>query len=131
MAKLKITILSGRSINQGVGKELGKFTKEYENSVAVCELDPEDFKTLNLKQKENVCVTTNSGSVILRAAESKRSPHQGVVYVPYGPWVNVIIGTETSGTGMPSYKGVPAEVEPAGNGHVKSARELLQGLYGK
>ena len=131
MAKLKMTLLTGRSIDQGVGKELGKLTKEYENSVAVCELDPEDIKALDLQQKENVRVTTNSGSVVLRTAESKRSPHQGVAYVPYGPWVNVIIGTETSGTGMPSYKGVPVEIEPAGNEHVKNARELLQSLYGK
>ena len=131
MAKLKITLLTGRSIDQGVGKELGKLTKEYENSVAVCELDPKDIKTLNLQQKENVRVTTNSGSVILRAAESKCSPHQGAAYVPYGPWVNIIIDTETSGTGMPSFKGVPAEVEPAGNEYVKNARELLHSLYGK
>ncbi len=131
MAKLKITLLTGRTIEQGVGKELGKLTKEYQNSVAICELDPEDIKALNLQYQENVRLTTNSGSVTLRTVESKGSPHQGVAYVPYGPWVNTIIGTETSGTGMPSYKGVPAEIEPAGNEQVKSARELLRDLYGK
>jgi formylmethanofuran dehydrogenase subunit D len=131
MARLKITLLTGRSIDQGVGKELGKLTKEYENSVAVCELDPEDIKVLNLKEKENVRVLTESGSVVLRAAESKRAPHRGVVYVPYGPWANVVIGAETSGTGMPSFKGVPAEVEPARDEAVPRIHELLRSLYGK
>jgi len=131
MARLKITLLTGRSIDQGVGKELGKLTKEYENSVAVCELDPEDIKVLNLKEKENVRVLTESGSVVLRAAESKRAPHRGVAYIPYGPWANVVIGAETSGTGMPSYKGVPAEVEPARSEAVLRIHELLRSLYGK
>jgi len=131
MTRLKITLLTGRSIDQGVSKELGKLTKEYEKSVAVCELDPEDVKLLNLKAKENVRVLTESGSIVLRAAESKRAPHRGVAYIPYGPWANVVIGPETSGTGMPSYKGVRAEVEPAGDEGVSGIRELLKSIHGK
>ncbi len=131
MVRLKVTLLTGRSINQGVGKELSKFSKEYEESVAICELDPEDLNLLDVCGEENVRVITESGSIILKAVESRRAPHRGVAYVPYGPWANVLIGSETAGTGMPSFKGVPAEVELAGTQRVTGMRDLLLSLYGK
>ncbi|MEM2094950.1 MAG: molybdopterin dinucleotide binding domain-containing protein [Candidatus Bathyarchaeia archaeon] len=131
MARLKMTLLTGRSINQGVGKELGKFSKEYEESVAVCELDPEDLKLLEINIGESILVKSEFGSVILRASESKRAPHRGVAYVPYGLWANLLTGVETAGTGMPYFKGLPVEVEPAKNEKVTSLRDLLKSLYGK
>ncbi|MEM2921120.1 MAG: molybdopterin dinucleotide binding domain-containing protein [Candidatus Bathyarchaeia archaeon] len=131
MARLKMTLLTGRTINQGVGKELGKFSKEYEESVAVCELDPEDLKLLEINIGESILVKSEFGSVILRASESKRAPHRGVAYVPYGLWANLLTGVETAGTGMPYFKGLPVEVEPAKNEKVTSLRDLLKSLYGK
>jgi len=40
-----VTLLTGRTIEQGVGKEQGKASKEYEESVSVCYMDPEDMKS--------------------------------------------------------------------------------------
>jgi len=30
--------------------------------------------------------------------------------MPYGPWVNMVIGADTQGTGMPNSKGVEAKI---------------------
>jgi formylmethanofuran dehydrogenase subunit D len=40
---VKVILISGRSIGQGRGKELGKFSEQYFQSVAICELSSEDM----------------------------------------------------------------------------------------
>lgn len=129
--KLQVTLITGRTIEQGVGKEQGKNSEEYNESVAVCHMDPEDVKKLGVKERTSVLVTTNYGSVVLRALKSMRAPHSGVIFVPYGPWANAVVDPETDGIGMPSLKGIPAEVEPAVDKRVLSLKELLKGQFGK
>ena len=124
-------MLTGRTIEQGVAKERGKFSEEYVESVSVCYLDPEDVKRLGVKDKTNVLVSTGYGSVVVKAVKSLRGPHPGVVFVPYGPWVNVLVDPETHGVGMPCLKGIPAEVEPAPDKPVLSLEELLREQFGK
>ncbi|MEM2103567.1 MAG: molybdopterin dinucleotide binding domain-containing protein [Candidatus Bathyarchaeia archaeon] len=124
--KLKVTLLTGRTIDQGVGKELGKSSKEYAESVSVCFMDPEDMKKLNVKDKTNVEVSTAFGSVVVKAVKSLRAPHPNVIFIPYGPWANVVVDPETHGIGMPSFKGIPATVEPASDKPVLGLEELLK-----
>lgn len=132
MAKIKVTLLSGRTINQGTGKEHGKTSQEYYENVAICEIDPTDIKTLDLKNGTNVKISTEHGTVTVKPIESKRGPHPKIIYMPYGPWVNVIISPTTHGTGMPSYKGIPAEIEPAApTERVLSLQELLEQTFRK
>lgn len=128
--KLRVTLLTGRTIEQGVAKERGKFSEEYMESVSVCYVDPEDLKKLGVKEKTNVLVSTDQGSVVVEALKSLRGPHPGVVFVPYGPWANVVVDPETHGVGMPSLKGIPAEVEPAPDKPVLSLEELLREQFG-
>jgi len=129
--KLRVTLLTGRTIEQGVGKERGKTSKEYVESVSVCYIDPQDLKKLGIKEKTNVQVSTAHGSVIVKSIKSLRTPHPGIIYIPYGPWANVVVNPETHGVGMPSLKGIPAEVEPAPDKPVLSLKELLQNQFGK
>lgn len=124
--RLKVTLLTGRTIEQGVGKERGKLSKEYLESASVCYMDPEDMKKLGIKDKMNILVSTEFGSVVVKALKSKRTPHPGKIFIPYGPWANVITDPETHGIGMPSLKGIPAEVEPAPEKPVLSLKELLK-----
>ena len=126
MPKLKVSLLTGRTIDQGKGKEYGKLSEEYQKSVSICEMDPEDMKFLKLRENENVKATTEFGSVIVRAVESKRAPHPGVVFIPYGPWASVLANPKTHGTGMPSLKGEMAEIEPAPAEKVMTLQELLK-----
>jgi len=41
MVKLRVSLLTGRTLEQGRGKEYGKLSEEYWRDVAVCEMDPE------------------------------------------------------------------------------------------
>jgi len=129
MPKLKVTILTGRTIDQGKGKEYGKLSDEYWKSVAICEMDPNDIKELGIKENENIKITTDYGSAVVRAVKSARSPHPKVVFIPYGPWASLIVNPRTHGTGMPSLKGVPAEIEPAPMERVLNLPELLKKHY--
>jgi formylmethanofuran dehydrogenase subunit D len=130
-SKLKVTLLTGRTIEQGVGKECGKASEDYFVSVAICYVDPEDLKRLSVREGTNVRVSTDYGSVILKALKSPRGPHQGVVFIPYGLWANAVVSSETDSIGMPSLKGIPAEIEPATNEVVLGLRELLRQQFGK
>ena len=129
--RLRVTLLTGRTIDQGVGKERGKASEEYRNSVSICHIDPSDLKKLGIKEKDNVLVSTTYGSVIVKAVKSPRAPHPGVIFMPYGPWANAVISPETHSIGMPSLKGIPAEIQPAQDRPMLSLRELLEEQFGK
>ena len=130
-SKLRVTLLTGRTIEQGVGKEQGKSSKDYMESVAVCFIDPQDLKRLRIKDKTNVCVSTQNGSVVLKGVKSRRGPHMGIIFLPYSPWANVVVDPETDNIGMPSLKGIPAEIEPAPDKPVLDLRELLTQQFRK
>jgi len=61
---------------------------------------------------------TAEGEVELTARSGSLPP--GLVFVPMGTSVNVLVGVETHGTGMPSFKGLEVEVAPAEAGEVVS-----------
>ena len=131
MPKLEVSLLTGRTIDQGRGKEYGKLSEEYWKSVSVCEMDPDDMKYIEAKENENVKITTDFGSAVLRIVKSLRAPHPKVAFVPYGPWASLLVNPETHGTGMPSLKGIRAEIEPAPKEKVLSLQELLKTHFGK
>jgi len=129
MPKLKVSLLTGRTLSQGQGKEYGKLSEEYWKRVAVCEIDPEDMKHLEIKEGQNVKLTTSFGSAVVRAVKSARGPHPRVVFIPYGPWANLLVNPRTHGTGMPSFKGLSAEIEPAPGEKVLSLEDLMKKHY--
>ncbi len=129
--KLLVTLETGRTIEQGVGKEQGKSSKEYADSAAVCYIDPTDLERLRTKENANVLVSTKNGFVVVKAAKSRRGSHPGIAFIPYGPWANAIVETETDSTGMPTLKGTPATIEPAPNLQVSSLKVLLKEQFGK
>jgi formylmethanofuran dehydrogenase subunit D len=130
-SELQVTLITGRTIDQGVGKERGKASEEYRDSVSICHIDPGDLKRLGIKEKNNVVVSTSYGSVVVKAVKSPRAPHPGVIFMPYGLWANAIIGPETHSIGMPSLKGIPAEVKPSQDKPMLSLVDLLKEQFGK
>jgi len=125
---LRIIVLTGRTIDQGCGKEIGKASKEYEESVAICEMNEEDMEKLKIRDGDRVRVTTKFGSVVLTVKKSRKIESPGTAFIPYGLWANFITGSITDGTGMPLLKGLPAEVEPTEE-KVSSIRDLIQSCY--
>ncbi len=131
MAKITVTLLTGRTIDQGTTKEHSKLSKEYCDNVAICEIDPNDMKKLNIKENSNIKIATEHGSVVVKAKLSKRTPHPKTVYMPYGLWANILINSKTHGTGMPSFKGVTAEIQPALTENVATVPQLLKQAFRK
>jgi formylmethanofuran dehydrogenase subunit D len=122
---LKVTLLSGRSLGQAKSREMGRFSEEYLRNVAVCELNPEDLESLGISSGQNVKVTTKTGSVVVRAVIGSQALPRGVIFMLYGPWVNMVIPLETFGTGMPSFKGIEAEVQAAVDEKILDVRSLV------
>jgi len=131
MPKLKVSLLTGRTVDQGKGKEYGKLSEEYQQSVAICQIDPDDMKSLGIRENTNVKVITDFGSVVLKAVKSARAPHPKVVFIPYGPWASIVMNPKTHGTGMPSLKGLTAEIEPSPQEKVLDLTNLLREHFRK
>ncbi len=126
MATINVNLISGRSIQQGVAIEGGKEKPAYRTAAGIIELDPSDLKKLGAWKNTNVKVTSEFGSVIVKAIETTQGPHPGLGFIPMGPWANTIINPNTYSTGMPTFKGVPVKVEVAINEPVLLGIELVQ-----
>jgi formylmethanofuran dehydrogenase subunit D len=122
---LRVTLISGRSLGQARGKIAGKFSEEYQRNVAICEFDPEDLKSLGVDPGQNVRLSTRNASVILKATVASQQLQRGIIFAPYGPWINSIMPSETSSTGMPLFKGIEVEVTPAPNENVADLEALI------
>jgi len=122
---LRVKVVTGRSLGQGRGKELGKFSNEYFDNVSICELDPEDMEAIGVEEGSKVVISTPQGSVTLRAVKSRQAP---LVFIPYGPWASILMNPDTQSSGMPSLKGLDAELKSAGDGEVMPLEKLLEKL---
>ena len=129
--KLQAILITGRTIDQGVGKEMGKGSQEYYDSAAVCFIDEADMKKLGIKSRTNVKVTSKYGEVIVKATKNPYGCNPGLVFIPCGLWANAICGDETFGMGMPMFKGFMVDVEPAPTEPVLTLDELLKKEYGR
>ncbi len=105
---MKIILLSGRTTKQGVTAEIGKTSDDYLQSVAVIQLNPKAMDQLGIKDGDTVEVQTQHGACVVKSQKADIEENKG--FIPYGPWANLVIGTDTQGTGMPDSKGVEAEV---------------------
>ena len=131
LEKLNLTLITGRTIDQGVGKESGKSTKLYFDSTTMCYMDEGDMKKLGVRNNDHILVTSPEGSVVLRAIKHPRGAIPGMIYIPYGPWANSICSNDTSSIGMPSFKGTPVEVKPAPDQTILTLAELLRKEFGR
>jgi formylmethanofuran dehydrogenase subunit D len=130
MKKVEVTLISGRTSQQGSGLEVGKTSDEYFNSTSYVELSTEDAEALDLEDGLPVEVNTDHGSVVVTGRVSKELD-SGLAFFPYGPWANRVFGSTTEGTGMPAYKGIRASLCDARDAKVKTLTELVEEMGGK
>ena len=126
MTKIAVNLISGRTIQQGVAMEGGKEKEAYRKACGIIEMDREDFKKLGAWKSTNVRVTSPYGTVVVKAIEATQGPHPGLAFIPMGPWANSLVNPNTYSTGMPTFKGVPVEIEIAMNEPVLSSIDLVQ-----
>ncbi|MFA5378944.1 MAG: molybdopterin dinucleotide binding domain-containing protein [Dehalococcoidia bacterium] len=126
MATIQVNLISGRSIQQGVAIESGKEKPTYRTACGIIELDVSDLKKLGAWKSTNVRVTSDYGSVVVKAIEATQGPHPGLAFIPMGPWANSVVNPNTYSTGMPTFKGTPVKVDVAANEPVLLGIELVQ-----
>jgi formylmethanofuran dehydrogenase subunit D len=126
---LDIILNTGGTAFQGAVIKGGrKFTEEYTKEAAYCDISPEDFEALG--KPWFVKVTNEYGdSVILRAKKTDRQQN-GEIFVPRGPWANIVVTPETESTGSPAYKNLKVQVEKA-SGPVLEPVALMKKYYSK
>jgi formylmethanofuran dehydrogenase subunit D len=59
---IKVNLITGRTIQQGVSMEAGKEKPAYTAACGIIEMDPADFKRLGAFRNTNVRVTSPYGS---------------------------------------------------------------------
>ncbi len=123
-------LITGRTLKQGESLEAGKFTQRYTDAVAICELSPNDMDALGVDDGQPIRVSTAHGAVVVAAKRSKNAG-EGLFFIPYGPWANLIVSEKTRGTGMPTYKGIEALVQPAPKEKVPTIFDIIRSLEGK
>jgi formylmethanofuran dehydrogenase subunit D len=126
---IEVTLITGRTISQGEAMEKSKLTAEYRDATALCELDAEDMGRLGINEGDNVKVSSEAGEVVVKAVKTTQGPHEGIAFIPMGPWANAITGTGSDSTGMPSFKGINVKIEPAKDAKVLSALDLIKEVY--
>lgn len=109
-------MITGRTRKQAIGLHKGKSSPEYLEATAVVEMNGDDMARLAIADGGLARLSTPEGQVELRARAGDLPA--GIVFVPMGTIVNALIGAETLGTGMPSFKGLRVEVAPAGEREV-------------
>ncbi len=125
MSLENLTLLTGRTINQGIALEGGKTTKENVRAAALCMFDKSDFKKLDCMVGTPVKVITDYGEVVVYSTISEEGPHEGIIFIPMGPWANQVVNPDTQSTGTPTYKGMKAKVEIMKSGKVLDALTLI------
>ena len=126
---VKVLVTSGRTLIQGRAMEKGKMTSDYENAVAVCELDSTAMESLGVKNGETVVVKTEIGEIAVKAKLNKNL-HPGLAFIPCGPYFNFLLDSYTQHTGMPGFKSITASIDAAPGASIMSIEELSKVLKG-
>ncbi|NMB78613.1 MAG: molybdopterin dinucleotide-binding protein, partial [Methanomicrobiales archaeon] len=64
---ISLNLISGRTIQQGVAIESGKEKDSYRTACGIIEMDSSDLKALGAWKNTNVKVTSEYGSVVVKA----------------------------------------------------------------
>jgi formylmethanofuran dehydrogenase subunit D len=124
---MRFTLFSGRTIRQGNAVE-SKLSPEYRDATSVLSMTPFDMMDAGLEEGNTALVKGPGGQVVLTVRADEHLP-AGYVFLPYGPYANHLTQAETHATGMPDYKAVAVEVEPA-DGEPPTVWELMRDLGG-
>ncbi|MHC1627204.1 MAG: formylmethanofuran dehydrogenase subunit B, partial [Candidatus Nezhaarchaeales archaeon] len=129
MPQLEVTLVTCRTLRQGSQIETNRYTKDYADVAAICFMNPDDMSELGVKEGSHVKVTTEAGSVVVKASAYKGNP-RGLAFIPLGPWANAVIPAKTRSTGMPFFKDLKAVIEPTDE-PILSVEEIVARNAGK
>lgn len=104
-------LITGRTRKQADGLHKGKDSEAYRSATALVEMNPEDMARLSIEEGQVVRLRTALDQVDV-PVRSGMLP-AGMLFMPMGPVANLLIDTETEGTGMPAFKGRTVKMELA------------------
>lgn len=128
---MKMMINTGTSVIQAFYEKKGSTLKnEYKQATAVAFMDIKDMEKLSLKPKDKIKIKSKWGEVVVFAEKSHDAPHEGMIFLPKGPWSNIIISPETYCCNVPTFKGILGEITKT-NEEVLSVSKLMNKIYNK
>ncbi len=131
MDEMDVIINTGTSIFQAFYEKKGSTLKdEYRKSTAIAYMDPRDMEKLSLKSNDKIDVETKWGNVTVYVDKSHDAPHEGMIFIPKGPWVNIVISPETYCCNVPTYKGIEAKIRKSDD-DVLLVADLIRKTYKK
>jgi formylmethanofuran dehydrogenase subunit D len=105
-----LTLITGRSTEQGTGISNGKELESYRTATSVLQLNPADMERLGIQAGDLVRVKTAFGAAVVTCQPDKLP--EGMAFLAFGPASSELIGGETHASGMPDTKGFEIKLEP-------------------
>lgn len=112
MAKLNLTLITGRSTKQGTGISTGKENSDYREATNVIELNHSDMEDSGLGDGDQVQLRTEFGTADVKCRRTDIP--RGLAFMAFGRACNRLIGGETYASGMPDSKHLDVEIEKCG-----------------
>ena len=107
--KNKYTLITGRTKKQTDGLHKGACSPDHVNATSFVEIGPDDMAQLEITEGQIIKLLSSAGIVELPVQAGDLPV--GLLFMPMGPTANKLVGAETFGPGMPSFKGLQVEVE--------------------
>ncbi len=102
MPELKLVLITGRSLKQGTGLNLGKSSAEYRTAVSTLEMSGSDMQQLDVQDGDEIRVSSPFGQTDVRCRRGDLPI--GMAFIAFGPASSDLVGTETGASGMPDSK---------------------------
>ncbi len=102
MPEIKLLLVVGRILKQGVGISMGKHNAEYREAVSTLEMNAGDMTALGVQNGDEVELTSPYGQTCVHCKPGNLPA--GMAFIAYGPPTSDLTGTETYASGMPDFK---------------------------
>lgn len=104
-----IKIVTYRDIFQIAACEEDRFSGECVGLSAEIILDETEMKRMGIKDDTNVRLSSNWGSVVVKAKASPRNEQTGVGFMVNSPWSNALVSGDTTDC-IPDFKNIDAKI---------------------
>ncbi len=107
---IEVILSTGRTIEQGFYLEnFGRFSREYITSIKTVYMNSRDIEKLGINDGDIVELCRDDKCIKMRVKKDDKCP-EGVAFVVYGHYVNMIIPSITEAAATPNYKQVIVQV---------------------
>ncbi|WP_258359381.1 molybdopterin dinucleotide binding domain-containing protein [Moorella sulfitireducens] len=110
MSSIAGFLITVRTARQGVAMVGGKLSPEYQKETATLEVNAAVLSALGLAPGQRARLRSPFGEAVVTCRPAEVPAE--LFFLPLGPTANLLIGTDTGGTGVPCFKGLEVKLEP-------------------